>query len=213
MSKRIKITCISDTHQHHNKVIVPKCDILIHAGDFTYHGELKEVNKFIEWYAKQPAKHKILICGNHEKWISKNIHFLRALCLDNNIQLLDNNHITIEGLKFFGSPYSVEFGNWAYGLPDDRLQDIWDCIDTDVDVLITHGPAYKRLDKCPNGNVGSKTLQKHIETKLKQLKLHVVGHIHESRGTMVENGVLTVNAAICGIPYTDVITNPITVEI
>ena len=61
-------------------------------------------------------------------------------------------------------------------------------------------------------HAGSMALAKRI-SELSNLKLHVTGHIHESRGTMIRNGVLTVNAAICGIPYTDVIINPVTITL
>jgi len=210
----MKITCISDTHQHHKKIVIPQTDMIIHAGDFTYRGELEEVNKFLKWFGKQNSKYKILVCGNHEVEISKQpLDLLKGLCENNGIQLLHNSHTVIEGHTIFGSPYSVEFGRWAYGLPDDRLQDIWDYILPDTSILVTHGPAFGNLDKCPAGSVGSVSLRKHIDEKLKNLKLHVTGHIHESRGTLIKNGVLTVNASICGIPYTDVIINPITVNI
>lgn len=210
----MKIACISDTHQHHKKITIPPVDMIIHAGDFTYHGELHEVERFLDWYSIQDSKYKILVCGNHEKEISKYPDLLRQWCEDRNIQLLRNEHTVVEGLNIFGSPYSVEFGNWAYGLPEEKLQHIWNMILPDTDILITHGPAYGRLDECPGGRVGSVTLRDHIDKgNLPNLKLHVTGHIHESRGTMFKDGYLTVNAAICGIPYTDVIINPITVEI
>ena len=207
----LKITCISDTHMHHSKIKMPSTDMIIHAGDFSYRGGADEVPKFIKWYGEQPAKYKLLVAGNHEVWISQQGDLLKRMCENEGIQLLHNSHTVIQGHTIFGSPYSVEFGAWAYGLPDDRLQDIWDYILPDTSILITHGPAFGRLDRCPAGSVGSITLREHIDNKLKNLKLHVTGHIHESRGTMLKDGVLTVNAAICGIPYTDVVVNPITV--
>lgn len=209
----MKITCISDTHMHHKKIAMPATDMIIHAGDFSYRGTLDEVSSFITWYGEQRAKYKLLIAGNHEVWISQQGDLLKRMCEDEGVQLLHNSHTVIEGHTIFGSPYSVEFGAWVYGLPDDRLQDIWDCILPDTSILVTHGPAFGRLDRCPGGSVGSITLREHIDSKLKNLKLHVTGHIHESRGTMLKDGVLTVNASICGIPYTDVVVNPITVVI
>lgn len=208
----MKIACISDTHQHHKKIIMPNCDMIIHAGDFTYHGELEEVQKFLKWYGQQKAKYKILVCGNHEKWISRQGDLLKKMCEDEGIQLLHNSHTIIGGLTIFGSPYSVRFGNWAYGLDETDLATIYDTISDTVDIVVTHGPAYDRLDWCPSGKVGSTALAYRLD-QLSDLKLHITGHIHESRGTILKNGVLTVNASICGIPYTDLIINPITVEI
>jgi Icc-related predicted phosphoesterase len=214
----VKITCISDTHHHHKKIVMPQTDVIIHAGDFTYHGKLKEVISFLDWYGEQQAEDKILICGNHEVEILKYPQLLKDMCEARGITLLKNQHTTIKGLKIFGSPYTPTFGvGWAYMMDDPDLTAVWDMIDNDVDILVTHGPAYKRLDWCPNGNVGSKSLSEKLE-ELDYLQLHVFGHIHESRGTGLfqtkhDNRYIAVNAAICGIPYTDVIINPITVEL
>lgn len=209
----MKIACISDTHQHQGKLVMPACDMIIHAGDFTYHGTHEEVKKFLSWYGKQRAKYKLLICGNHEVEISKQpFQLLQQMCENEGVQILHNSHTVIEGLTIFGSPYSKRFGNWAYMKDEAELADIYNSILPDTNILITHGPAYGQLDKCPGGNVGSMSLTAAIN-KLPNLKLHVTGHIHESRGTLLRNGVLTVNAAICGIPYSDIVINPITVEL
>ena len=209
----MKICCLSDSHCHQRKIKVPEADLIIHAGDFTYHGELDEVNKFLDWYGKLQAKHKVVICGNHEVWISKYFQQLQELCVNQGIHLLHNSHITIEGLKIYGSPYSPTFGiGWAYQATPTELKSIYGNIDGDTDIVVTHGPAYGILDKTLRGDlVGSPELTERLN-ELPNLKLHVTGHIHESRGVHVGK-YTTVNAAICGIPYTDVLINPITVEI
>ena len=211
----MKITCLSDTHMHHKKIAMPECDMIIHAGDFTYHGEFDEVKKFLQWYGEQKAKYKLLVCGNHEVEISKQpFQLLQQMCENEGVQILHNSHTVIHGLTIFGSPNSLTFGNgWAYNSNESELENIYSSILPDVDIVITHGPAYGRLDKVLMGkNVGSMSLTKRL-TELSNLKLHITGHIHESRGTLLRSGVLTVNASICGIPYTDVVINPITVKI
>lgn len=211
----MKICCLSDTHQHHKKIKMPEVDMIIHAGDFTYHGELEEVKKFLQWYGEQKAKYKLLVCGNHEVEISKQpFQLLQQMCEDQGIRILNNTHTIIEGLTIFGSPNSNKFGHgWAYNSTENELENIYASILPDTDVIITHGPAYGRLDRVLMGtHAGSMALAKRI-SELSNLKLHVTGHIHESRGTMIRNGVLTVNAAICGIPYTDVIINPVTITL
>jgi Icc-related predicted phosphoesterase len=211
---KLKICCISDTHMHHKKIIVPSgCDLIIHAGDFTYHGEEDEVDRFLDWFEEIPIKHKIVVCGNHEKGVASNYPAFEQKCRDRCIIPLRNEHAFIEGFTIFGSPYSVKYGPWAYGMEDKDLMDIWNMALPDTDIFISHGPAYKQLDLTRGLiNAGSKTLAKRLK-QLKKLKLSIVGHIHESRGIKINKKYITVNAAICGVPYADVVINPITVEI
>mmetsp|Transcript_27165 Transcript_27165/g.47397 ORF Transcript_27165/g.47397 Transcript_27165/m.47397 type:complete len:276 (+) Transcript_27165:41-868(+) len=82
----LKVVCVSDTHGRHRKVNVPAGDVLIHAGDWTHFGKLRDVTDFNEWLGEQPHKHKIVINGNHEhnapwkhevrKLLSNATHFL-----------------------------------------------------------------------------------------------------------------------------------------
>lgn len=215
----MKICCLSDTHNHHNKIIMPESDMIIHSGDFTSRGYSGEVESFLKWYEKQKAPHKILVMGNHEVELSKKpFQEIQQMVEDKGIILLHNSHITIAGLKIYGSPFSNEFGRgWAYNANEKLLAQMYNHIDPDVDIIVTHGPAKGKLDLCPGGNVGSQSLKFWIDSVPWKLKLHVTGHIHESRGVGWDKtntyNYITVNAAICGIPYTDLIVNPITVEI
>ncbi len=68
----MKIVAISDVHCKWNKVVIPECDILISAGDYSFQGEPHVVVDFHKWLNKQPAKHKISVQGNHEKQVEKN---------------------------------------------------------------------------------------------------------------------------------------------
>lgn len=209
----MRVVCIADTHTMEEEITIPECDMLIHAGDFTYMGRWKEVLPFLEWFAVQPAKHKILISGNHEVMISKAPALLIDKCAELGIIYLRNQHTIKEQRMIFGSPYSVEFGNWAYGLPDSKLQDIWDMINPLTEILVIHGPAYGILDLTLDGNkVGSKTLMEHIK-KLPNVKLVICGHIHEAHGIVVKDGVTFVNAAIAGFPDYQKLNKPIVLEI
>jgi Icc-related predicted phosphoesterase len=62
-----------------------------------------------------------------------------------------------------------------------------------VDVLVTHGPAYKRLDRAPRGHIGSQAQQAYIAEH--KPKAHLFGHIHESNGVAEIDGVVYSNAA------------------
>ena len=62
----LKITCISDTHDRHNDLVLPVGDILLHAGDATMNGTKNQLEDFVTWFSKQPYTHKIWIAGNHD---------------------------------------------------------------------------------------------------------------------------------------------------
>ena len=209
----MKIVAISDTHTYENSIEIPPCDLLICAGDISFRGRwIEEVEPFLDWFVRQPAKHKVLVAGNHEVYISQAPALLEDRCKEYGIHYLRNSHVVIEGKKIFGSPYSVKFGNWAYGLPDDELQEIWNMIDSDTEIVVCHGPPKGILDTTLDGDsVGSETLWQHLQ-KLEYLRLFVCGHIHEDRGMITIGKVTYANAAICSIPYSK-LSPPISLEL
>lgn len=80
--------------------------------------------------------------------------------------------------------------------------DIYSAIPDDIDILITHTPAYQALDKTRRGkHAGCPVLARRIE-ELDRCRLHVFGHIHESHGAEVRSrgegrpDLVAVNAAM-----------------
>jgi Icc-related predicted phosphoesterase len=189
----MKICCISDTHGKHNQLDLSQysADVLIHAGDWTARQDysFSETKKFLEWFSKQSFSRKLLIAGNHELQVEADIeNFLHLVACYPNITYLHNSEVTINNIKFYGSPYSNEFYNWAFMEKELNLSKIWAKIPEDTNVLITHGPAYKTLDLVAstygreNPHVGSESLHHRKLTIRDNLKLHISGHIHESYG-------------------------------
>lgn len=196
-----KIVCISDTHALHKNIKdIPDGDILIHAGDLTNKGELKDVESFNSWLKKLPHKHKIVIAGNHDFCFEQKNIAARELLTD--ATYLQDSFIILENLKIYGSPWQPWFYDWAFNLRrGEPLKAVWQQIPEDTDILITHGPPYGILDKTDNGDlVGCEELIKRIE-KLRKLKLHVFGHIHEAYGQHKINNVSFVNASTCTLQY------------
>lgn len=66
----LRIVCISDTHNYHRKLtrLIPPCDLLIHAGDFTESGSPTEVKDFCSWLRKGLpwVGARVVIAGNHD---------------------------------------------------------------------------------------------------------------------------------------------------
>lgn len=220
MSKQFKIVCISDTHMRHEGLVIPECDILIHAGDATNYGDLTELMEFAEWLNEQEAAHIIFVPGNHEIQMEKNlqqsINILKNYCPA--INILINETIDIEGIKIHGSPCTPWYGSWGWNRARSDEEAIfrnikhikhdWDLIPLNVDVLITHGPAYKVLDMNREGeHCGCYNLMATIVDL--RPKIHICGHIHEGYGYEHYDGVDFYNVSICNRQYLPI--NPITV--
>src|SRR6266850_3316831 len=101
----MKLVAISDTHGRHNKLVIPECDILIHAGDWSSMGYKHEIEDLARWFNKLLAdgtvKDIITIPGNHELEFEKRLpesrQWLTYLCPG--IHLLIEESIEIDGVK------------------------------------------------------------------------------------------------------------------
>ena len=202
-----KITFISDTHNKHNHLtsnaystILGSGDVLIHSGDISSMGKSHEIQNFLNWFAHTDFKHKIFIAGNHDFGF-ENGYEIDQEFKDMGVHYLQDSEVTIDGIKFYGSPWQPEFYNWAFNLPrGEKLAQKWAEIPDNTDVLITHGPAYGILDYAPmGGHVGCEELYKRI-FDIKP-KIHVCGHIHDSYGQKTIDGVEFLNASVLNDRY------------
>lgn len=179
----MKIWTISDTHCRHNELIVPDVDMVIHCGDcsnsFLPADNEKEVYNFLDWYSELPIKHKLMTFGNHDTSVEAGLIDLTKYP---NINFLHQSGVTIEDIKFWGSPYTPRFGSWAFMIKRNRMEMVWDNVPDDTDVLVTHGPPKGFLDltKELDGSlvqVGCKSLT-NATSRIKPL-VHCFGHIHD----------------------------------
>lgn len=221
-----KLVFISDTHNRHKKIKLPDGDILVHCGDATSMGEIHELQQVIDWFKKllDVGKYKdiIYISGNHDFGYQE----MPALMKDMTKGVghyLEDKAVTVQGLKFYGSPWSPLFFEWAYNLPrGEALKEKWDMIPANTDVLITHTPPFGIGDLVnrsfttsydpPNfdGHTGCRELLEAVK-KLKP-KIHAYGHIHDAYGTTTIGGTTFVNAATCDDKY-QAVHEPIVVEV
>jgi len=217
----MKLCCISDTHGKHDQLDLSShpADVLIHAGDFTARDTKTQIIQFLEWFSVQDYKHLILIAGNHERLIEADpVWFYQALSHFPSITYLQDSEVTIDDIKFYGSPYSNEFCNWAFMEEEIELSKVWDKIPDDTNVLITHGPAYGCHDLVARAyggdpHVGSQSLHHRKLSLQDSLRVHVSGHIHEAYG-ITRNGNGLHNVCPCTLNERYQVTNePITLEI
>jgi len=216
----MKIVCISDTHSKHNLLKdIPDGDVIIHAGDISSVGNNYEIVNFTKWFLKLPHKHKIVVPGNHDFFFERNINnpsenmTMIKEALPDPIIYLKDDEVTIDGIKFWGSPYTPKFFSWAFMLErGEELRKHWEKIPEDTDVLITHGPPKNILDRCNNDgfHAGCEELLSKIKTI--KPKCHIFGHIHEGYGKLTIDGVTYINASVLDDKY--YMTNkPIVIEV
>lgn len=198
----MKIHHISDTHGYHGLIqIDTSCDMIIHSGDFSnfydvYKNEQEALN-FLHWYGNLNIKYKILIAGNHDAYAFKVSKKFREWCKHYNIIYLENEYITIEGIKIFGSPITPTFGNWYFQKSRNKMDKLWSKIDEDTDIIIVHGPPKNILDLSENRNhvlenYGCNSLKKHILHRIKP-KFCLFGHIHNVQN-IINAGILKLSA-------------------
>ena len=204
-SKAVRICMISDTHTMHDKIHgMQKADILLHAGDITYHGKYEELLKFSDWLDSLERnfpggyKHKVIIPGNHDKtfeddWETAAAHVTGADAI------LNQETYEACGLTIYGEPRQPWFYDWAFNVQRSEMRAVWDKAPK-CDVLLTHGPPLGVGDRCADGaNVGCKYQREWILDMKPQLV--VCGHIHEGYGIYKLGETLIVNASICTRNY------------
>lgn len=194
----MKICSISDTHGIHPSFLQP-CDILTVSGDIApalrmfNSAEMQEryfFNEFIPVFGDK-AKHVVFVGGNHDKLFEKIFkakgedEFRKRL--PSNFHYLRDSEVVIDGIRFYGSPWTPPFLNWYFMSSDvpEGLGERFVTIPEGVDFLLTHGPAYGYGDKVtvaawstsdPDMNLGSRELLKAVKRAKPQFL--VSGHIH-----------------------------------
>jgi len=200
--KPIKIVAISDTHNGHNSVTIPLCDILIHAGDESYRGRKEEIEAFARWFDKQAAKHLVWIPGNHSLGVEAQWPGSKSWLSDISprTHVLMNSDVTLEGVKIWGSPVTPWFHDWAWNeVRGQAIKKYWDMIPADTSIVVTHGPPHGILDVVSPGtlredHVGCEDLMAAL-LRIKP-KVHIFGHIHEGYGRQQFMDTLYLNASI-----------------
>eukprot|EP01089_Gocevia_fonbrunei_P021474 TRINITY_DN8361_c0_g1_i3.p1 TRINITY_DN8361_c0_g1~~TRINITY_DN8361_c0_g1_i3.p1 ORF type:complete len:257 (+),score=19.35 TRINITY_DN8361_c0_g1_i3:280-1050(+) len=227
-----RLVCLSDTHTKHWGIShIPDGDVLIHSGDFTMCGREDEVLDFVDFMKQLPHKHKIVIAGNHDTvmytgWYQQhywryphgstgpnllNATELKQKLIDNFIYLEDSE-VTINNIRFYGTPWTPAYHDWAFMLNSEQIENMWKLIPTGVDVLITHGPPFGcHLGKAGDVDVGDKSLADHITNRIKP-SVNIFGHIHVSYGSSCVKGINYVNAALVTKHYKPA-NKPIVVDV
>ena len=196
MKDYLRIMILSDTHELHDRISIleeDEIDLLIHAGDFTTDfartGRSYAVKDFLEWFAAQPATHKIFIAGNHDwGFFDTSLRAYAEKMVETvgqgKITYLCHQETIVEGIKVCGTPWQPVFHDYAFNAPKEELRERYAEIPEDTQILITHCPPLGILDRVsdkPREYAGSSSLKKRV-SQLPKLRLHAFGHIHPRFG-------------------------------
>ncbi len=196
----MRAVIVSDTHNKLDRMSIPDGDMLIHCGDFTFRGDMRQVDKFNRDMGRLPHRRKLAIAGNHDFPLELDNAEARARLT--NVLYLQDELVVIDGLRIYGSPFQPEHRKLAFNLPrsSEQLRAKWQQIPDRVDILITHGPPKGILDRTPDRlSVGCELL---LERVLEvRPKIHCFGHVHLSRGQVEQDGIIFVNAACVNERY------------
>ena len=217
---KLTVTLISDTHAKHNRLRddLPGGDLLIHAGDFMTSGyHAHEARNFFEWYDKIVTYDtKVFIAGNHDRIMQNEPEKMKGeLTGYKTIEYLEDDWMGMyydgpngehheDIVRIYGSPWQPEFFQWAYNLPrnGEELKAKWDAIPENMDILVTHGPAWGFLDDTEGRrgtHLGCELLAERIKTI--KPKIHVCGHIHSGYGHYFDGHTHYFNASVLNEQY------------
>jgi Icc-related predicted phosphoesterase len=208
------IVALSDTHGNHRSVEVPPGDIIIHCGDITRKSNLSEVTDFVDWFAGLNFKYKILVAGNHDRFIRKKKAEFLELIRRHQIEYLENEVVQVDGYSIFGSPFTLNYGclgAFTYSdLPE--AERIWSLIPHNIDILVTHAPpkGFRDFSTTENQNAGCEVLRDKVLSIKPQY--HIFGHIHESYGIEVHGDSVFVNVSLSN-ESGEIVNKPVVLEL
>lgn len=193
----MRLACIAD--QHGLLPQIPKCDVLVIAGDIcptvtrdNFYNYRWFTASFVPWI-KGMLNKVVVVAGNHDEALEDHQY---AQDIESAIQdaggiYLKDHGVVIDGVKFWGTPWTPEFCGWGFMAYEDKLAGYFSAIPEGVDVLVSHGPARGHCDGKagwldastgrPGEGLGSTALRDRIDALQTPPRLCISGHIHEAK--------------------------------
>jgi hypothetical protein len=235
----MRIVAVSDLHGFLPEI--PPCDLLIIGGDICPDGfgsrtasEAPSLQaewfdaQVRPWLARAPASRTVLTWGNHDfcgeacdfgaDMPGRAAEGAPVLLIDDLIRLSLPRRPAggaAEGaLTIWGSPWSNQFGGWAFMKRPSDLARVYGTIPEGVDIIVSHQPPYGCGDRTvelfgPAEHAGSRELLAAIERV--RPRLVVCGHIHEAHGRYEHAGIPIVNASVVN-EYYELVHEPSIIE-
>lgn len=211
----LRVVHVSDTHMSHHQLKMPDGDILVHTGDLSGVTNMNELFSFNNWLKGMEGKYReiFFVPGNHDGQFEQ-LSFCQNILTE--CKVLFDQQVEFDGYKIYGSPWTLTFFDWWFMKDKDKIQEVWDKIPDDTNILLTHQPPYLCLDRAYEYiknkrnqedtkrilNVGCKALRETCMNRLKKLQLNCFGHLHMDGGKTVENnGIVFSNGAVLNDYY------------
>lgn len=203
----MRVAAVADLHGHLPDV--PECDVLVIAGDITPVHDHRLAfqarwlaERFAPWLEGVAAARVVAIAGNHDFVFEQ-----APESVPDGLRwtYLQDGGATIDGVRFWGSPWTPWFYDWAFNAPRDDddeafLEGLYDTVPDDTDVLVIHGPPAGFGDLTAHGaRVGSRAFLRLIDRTEPALALF--GHIHEGYGAWTRGGSVLANVAAVDLDY------------
>jgi Icc-related predicted phosphoesterase len=189
----------SETYfKHHWEFHVPKTSVMFYQSTMPFLSSIK--------------KPIVIVAGNHDYLfdsgkLSEYRLYEAELKTIPGLHYLNCNSVEIDGVTFWGNPWTPAFYNWAFNYPMQpdmykyESERRWMSCPDEVNVIVSHGPPLGILDGTVSGeSVGCGTFSRMLPV-FKQLRACVFGHIHNGYGLVSRDGVQFVNASVCTEDY------------
>ena len=205
----MRCVILADTHGMHMQMKhkIPDGDCIIHCGDFCNNGTMLDCIKFLNWFGTLPHSKKFFIAGNHDEFFEKASQSEINAIIPPGIIYLNESGVEIEGLKFWGSPYTPAFFDWSFMYKrGEEGKKHWNLVPPSVDILVSHGPARGFVDVCEKFDDPGKMEHAGCDQLLEAINrvkpiFHVSGHIHNGYGNVITKDTTFLNASVCDEHY------------
>jgi len=177
--------CISDTHESHRYITLPKGDVLIHCGDFlTQRSDSKsslnvlhDVNK---WFGMLNFEKIFCIGGNHDKVLEQMDEEMIQKTVFTNATYKVHDMVKYKGHNVFLSSYHKRTSTRSTNTAFQNISNVNYPDSLSADILITHGPnSGKNLSPA----------------------FHFCGHVHSRYGVRKSSSTVQLNCSSCDSWY------------
>ena len=185
----MRLSLLSDLHGYvpspAAQAIVDKADAVCICGDI----QSRAMHTFA-WINAQ-KKPVVLVPGNHDWFLYDPAGAPSNWGFKPHVRVLIDSGCELDGVRFWGTPWSPIFFDWAFMLPPEGLREKYAKIPEGIDVLLTHSPPRiprSRIDMVEGrrDHCGSAEL---AEAVLRARPRHLFcGHIHTGDHTPVRLG-------------------------